>query len=78
MQATPNTFWEWTVSLSPGERFSLLVIVLAALVALISVVAGTLYYAHKNRLENSLKRELLDRGMTADEIATVMKNPKDG
>ena len=28
---------------------------------------------NKNRLDDALKRELLDRGMSADEIATVVR-----
>jgi hypothetical protein len=38
-----------------------------------SVICATIYGMHKNRLENALKRELLERGMSAEEIATVIR-----
>jgi hypothetical protein len=41
-------------------------------VAAIAIIGGVVYAIHKNRLENALKRELLDRGLSADEIATVV------
>lgn len=72
MQSTPSSFWEWTAALSPGDRMGLLFFSLIALVAMVSIVGGFIYHIHKNRLDDALKRELLERGMSAEEIVAVM------
>jgi len=41
-------------------------------VVAIAIVCTTVYRIHNNRVEDALKRELLDRGMSAEEIATVI------
>jgi hypothetical protein len=76
MHSVPTNFWEWTVSLNSDDRAGLIFAVIAAVVGVIAIVATTIYKMHRNRLEDSLKREMLDRGMTADEIAIVMARPK--
>ena len=58
--------------LDSGERTGLMVLSVVAVVTIIVILAVTIYSMHKNRLDDSLKRELLDRGMSADEIATIM------
>ena len=77
MNSVPGNFWEWTSSWGPGERFALLVLGVFALVFVVTMIACTIYAMHKNRLNDQLKRELVDRGMSADEIATVV-NAKPG
>ena len=72
MNSVPGSFWEWTSTLSSGERVGLVIFSIFAVVFTITIIVMTIYQIHKNRLEDSLKRELLDRGMSADEIATVM------
>ena len=47
------------------------------LAAAVAVICLTVYLVHKNRTEIALKRELLDRGLTADEIATVISAKAD-
>jgi hypothetical protein len=59
--------------LSPGDLAGLLAGLIVALVLLTLIIGAVVYGIHKNRLENALKRDLLDRGMSADEIATVVK-----
>jgi hypothetical protein len=67
----------WFTTLQSEERFALIGICVAAFVLIACFVMGMIYGMHKNRLEDSLKRELLERGMSADEIATVMnKTPQ--
>jgi hypothetical protein len=79
MNSMPGGFWQWTANLSSGERTGLIFFAMIALIAIIAMITSAIYHMHKNRLEDSLKRELLDRGMTADEIATVISNsPKAG
>jgi hypothetical protein len=77
MRSVPGSFWEWAASLQPSEQFPLLVLGGFAVIFIITLVACTIYAMHKNRLNDHLKRELLDRGLSADEIATVI-NAKPG
>ena len=72
MQSVPSSFWEWSAALKSDERSLILFMCLVSVVAVIAILATTIYSMHKNRLADSLKRELLDRGMNADEIATIM------
>jgi hypothetical protein len=73
MNSVPISFWEWLAALDSGERTGLMVVSFWTLFFLVSAVLFTFYKIHKNRLEDALKRELLDRGMSADEIATVVR-----
>ena len=73
MNSVPSSFWEWIAQLNSGERFGLIAITLIASVLVVLIVFITLYKVHKNRLEAALKRELLERNMSADEIATVIR-----
>jgi len=60
-------------SLQSPERFGLAFFAMIAIVIIVITVFATIYKMHKNRLEDSLKRELLDRGMSASEIAMVVR-----
>jgi len=51
---------------------SVLLIVIVAVVVAIAIIGSVVYAIHKNRLEHALKRDLLDRGLSADEIAKVV------
>jgi hypothetical protein len=46
--------------------------VLVVFAVVIGIICLTVYKIHKNRTDVALKRELLDRGMSADEIATII------
>jgi hypothetical protein len=63
-------------AIGPGDRIPVIVVgaVLGvfALTFLATTVSVTIYKLHKTRLEIGLKRELLERGMSADEIAVVI------
>jgi hypothetical protein len=73
MESAPNGFWMWMSRLNAGDLAGLLFLTVVAVVAIIAIVATATYKIHRSRLEDALKRELLDRGMTADEIATVIQ-----
>lgn len=73
MRPVPSSFWEWLAALSAGERFDVMVFGALSLTLIVAVMFLTIYRIHKNRLDDALKRELLDRGMTADEIATIVR-----
>ncbi len=75
MHSDPTNFWMWLASLQSNERYGLIAMCVAAVVAIATFTIIMIYSMHKNRLEDSFKRELLERGMSADEIATVMNKP---
>jgi hypothetical protein len=64
-------------ALGPGDRLPVLVVGIVfsafALISFMAIVSITIYKLHKNRLEIALKRELVERGMSPDEIATIIR-----
>jgi hypothetical protein len=50
-----------------------MVLGIIALVFIVTVVFCSVCVMHKHRLDASLKRDLLDRGLSADEIAAVIR-----
>jgi hypothetical protein len=66
-----SSFWQWVQSMPHPEAIIMPIffIVLTAIVASGVVINAV----HRRRSEIDLKRELLERGMTADEIATVIR-----
>jgi hypothetical protein len=64
-------------ALGPGERLPVIIVAITlgvmVVVFVVACVCGTVYKMHKNRLDDGLKRELLDRGMSADEIVAVVR-----
>jgi hypothetical protein len=72
MRSVPGGFWQWISSMHSDDVCGMIAILSVFSVAAITVVCVTIHAIHKSRSENALKRELLDRGMTADEIATVI------
>jgi len=73
MQSVPSNLWELVASLDEGVIFAVLFFAMVALVVIMITIFTAVYAMHKNRLEDSLKRELLDRGMSADEIVAVVR-----
>ncbi len=72
MHSIPSNFWMWLASLDPDEREGIIAGIFIGGILVIGMISGLIYSIHKNKTENALKRELLDRGMSADEIATVI------
>jgi hypothetical protein len=76
MNSVPSNLWEWLTPIEPDERFALcittIVVGLTAMVFVIGIVSHAIGKVHRVRLENALKRELLDRGMSAEEITEVI------
>jgi hypothetical protein len=68
-----NTFGE----LDSGRRFSLIVVVVGCatgvLCTLLGCISSTINSIHHRRVEADMKREMIDRGMSADEIAKVIE-----
>lgn len=63
--------------LDAGKRFSLLIVGIACFTGVICTVvvfiSGTLVSLHRRRLEVDMKREMIERGMSADEIVKVIE-----
>jgi hypothetical protein len=61
----------------PHQRFVVVLVVVGCvtgvIISLAGIAAGVANAVHRRRLEESLKRELLDRGMSADEIVKVVE-----
>jgi hypothetical protein len=59
--------------ISPQDVIPILTIGGGLIVALISVIAGVLLRVHKTNVSARLKQDMLDRGMSAEEIKTVLE-----
>lgn len=63
--------------LGANERFVLLLVVIGCATGLLITLASLIYCAidaaHRRRTEANLKREMLDRGMTVDEVVKVIE-----
>ena len=77
MNTVPQSFAEWMAAIQPDERFALCVVAIifgtALCVFTIGFISFTVRSIHRSRLETALKRELLDRGLAADEVAKVIQ-----
>ena len=69
----PGDFWSWFSKFNAEDITGFIAVVLVFSVAAVAVICFTVYSIHKSRAEHALKRELLDRGMSADEIATIIR-----
>jgi hypothetical protein len=70
----------WTqefFGLDAGQRFVVILTAIGCLTAVIITLAGIAYSwidgANRRRLEAEMKRDMLDRGMTAEEITKVIE-----
>jgi hypothetical protein len=84
LAVTAEDWWaEQMFGLNQGQRFVLLIIAIGCvaiiIISTVSIAGGILAGVHKRRLETEMKRDLLDRGMSADEIVRVVESaqPKD-
>lgn len=76
MNSVPGSMWEWMGAMQSDERFVLCVVTIVfgtvASVLMVAIVAYVVRRIHQSRLDDSLKRELLDRGLSVDEIAKLV------
>jgi hypothetical protein len=77
MPAPTDPWADMFFGLDPDKRFVLLLIVIGCSLALVitfaAIISSTLGSIHRRRAEMDLKREMIDRGMSADEIAKVIE-----
>jgi hypothetical protein len=75
---TPDKWAEVFFGLDQGQRFVVLIVAIGCVTGVICTVVGCVTGAvssiNKNRLDADLKRDMLDRGMAADEIAQVIES----
>jgi hypothetical protein len=68
-----NTFGD----LDPGKRFSLIVVVVGCatgvICTLVVSISSTINSIHRRRVEADMKREMIERGMSADEITKIIE-----
>lgn len=77
MHSISGDFWSWFSKFNADDITGFIAVVLSLGVAAVAVICFTVYMVHKNRAEVALKRELLDRGLAADEIATIIRAKQD-
>jgi hypothetical protein len=77
--------WEhddpWTrtfFGLGQGQRFVVIIVAIgcatAVLLGTFGIITSAINSVHRRRAEMELKREMIDRGMSADEIAKVIES----
>jgi hypothetical protein len=82
-QATDDWWAEQFFGLDPSQRFALLIVAIgcatAIIISLVILIGCITTAMHRRRLESELKRDMLDRGMSADDIVRVIESaqPKD-
>jgi hypothetical protein len=73
-----NSWSDVFVGMDADKRFVLLIIAigctLALFITLAGIIAGTIGSMHRRRAEMDLKREMIERGMSADEIAKIIES----
>ena len=80
-QAAPPQSDSWAqffFGIDPEQRFVLMIIAIGCLTGVICMAIGCLSSTwgamHRRRTEAELKRELLDRGLTVDEITKIIES----
>jgi hypothetical protein len=72
-----KSVWDILEGVPPNDRSPLMFAAIITggmlLVILVVTVSKTVIGMHKARLDDALKRELVDRGFTADEIAKIVE-----
>ncbi|MCI0333262.1 MAG: hypothetical protein L0228_08575 [Planctomycetes bacterium] len=73
-EAAPNLeFWHWFQTLHPDHQLNLVGAFIGLVLGILVIIGFLINAFHRRRVEFGLKRELLERGMSADEIATVIR-----
>jgi hypothetical protein len=74
--AMPTGFYEFLMTFDEAHRFPLMVVMIMggtmALMFLSVVVALTVRSMYKHRLNDALKRELVERGLSGEEIERIV------
>jgi len=72
---------EWTTTffgLDPDNRFTLLIVAIGCatgvLCTLVVFASSTINSIHRRRVEADMKREMIERGLSADEITKIVES----
>lgn len=80
LAATGDYWTDEFLGFDANQRFVVVLVAIGSALVLIITLAGILSGVvttmHRRRLEEGLKRDMLDRGMTADEIAKVIESAR--
>jgi hypothetical protein len=66
------TFWQWLTSIDSGDLAGLSFLAGCCFIAFTLILSVTAHFMYKNRLQNALKRDMLERGFDAEEIALAV------
>jgi hypothetical protein len=77
LAATGDPWTDYFFGIESKERFVLLIIIIGCvtgiIISLAGITAGVANSLHRRRVEEGLKRDLIDRGMSADEIVKIVE-----
>jgi hypothetical protein len=72
-----NGRWDWFSELNAGNKFALIIVGISCATGVICTavvfISGTINSIHRRRVATDLKREMIERGMTADEIVRIIE-----
>ena len=78
LAAETDAWSERFFGLDAEQRFTVILVLVGCTTGVIISLGGMVYGAvnavHRRRLEAEMKRELLDRGMSADEIVKIIES----
>jgi hypothetical protein len=74
-----NDWWtDQFFGLDQEKRFVILILAIVfgttIVISIAGIIGGTLSGMHRRRLEADMKQDMLDRGMTAEEVAQVVES----
>lgn len=69
----PANVWDWIMSLDSDNLAGFAFLSFCGTFAVVLAISLVVYHMHKNRLLDGLKRELLDRGFSAEEIVMIVQ-----
>jgi hypothetical protein len=78
-QVQSTGFWSTALSgIDPDKRFVLLIIAIGCTIPIVlgtlGIITSSIDAIHRRRVEMELKRDMIERGMSADEIAKVIES----
>jgi hypothetical protein len=78
MISVSGAFSDLLTNISPEQRFIVVIVtigcILGGILGLVGIISKTVGSIHRHRAEMDLKREMIDRGMSADDIAKIIES----
>ena len=78
MMSLSGMFSDAFSNVSPEQRFVVVIVAIgctmAGILGLAGIISSTVGSIHRRRAEMDLKREMIDRGMSADDIAKIIES----